>query len=533
MKQGLMHGSWQRGSRFISCLCIGLVVIADCLFYEQEIGWTAGIYAAVLLGCLLLRPSYFSSAASNRSNRIDILMLIALSGLVWAMIHHPGALTIVMTTIGLISFAIIRRIGPTASVMTWLNRWAMFALIGWRFAVVDSRILCRWRLRTDARTGARVEQCGQEGSQERYGESHDRRHYRWPTLQLAGRFAVQWATPVALSAVFVALFTLANPIIENWVDTTGDQLMKLGMYLPNLIAPWRMLMWMMVGFWGWGLLRFRIRERRGAEALSQGQQSPEPVARHLMDCWLSLNLIFRCLVMFNLLFAAQSLLDVYYLWGGAKLPGHMTYAQYAHRGAYPLLATALLAAAFVLVTFRTRGEAERSRTIRGLVYLWIGQNVLLVLAALWRLGLYVNVYSLTRWRVAAGLWMLLVVLGLASIAWRIIRQRDNRWLLGVNVLATIIVLYTCCFIDFDMHIANYNVRHCREVTGRGPKIDMDYLHEFGEASIPALRWLESQSNDVAVGRKASHLQQALGQQLEAKMLNWRAWTYRRYLVMAQ
>ena len=54
------------------------------------------------------------------------------------------------------------------------------------------------------------------------------------------------------------------------------------------------------------------------------------------------------LILFNALFAMQTLLDAAYLWGGAALPEGMTYAEYAHRGAYPLVATALLAGAIVI-----------------------------------------------------------------------------------------------------------------------------------------------------------------------------------------
>ena len=66
----------------------------------------------------------------------------------------------------------------------------------------------------------------------------------------------------------------------------------------------------------------------------------------------------RSLILFNALFAVQTVLDLIYLWGGASLPDGMSHAEYAHRGAYPLVATALLAAAFVLdrdASGRTRG----------------------------------------------------------------------------------------------------------------------------------------------------------------------------------
>ena len=47
--------------------------------------------------------------------------------------------------------------------------------------------------------------------------------------------------------------------------------------------------------------------------------------------------ITRSLILFNALFALQTVLDLTYLWGGANLPDGMTLAEYAHRGAYLLI----------------------------------------------------------------------------------------------------------------------------------------------------------------------------------------------------
>jgi hypothetical protein len=92
--------------------------------------------------------------------------------------------------------------------------------------------------------------------------------------------------------------------------------------------------------------------------------------------------VTRALILCNALFALQSGLDLAYLWGDLALPNGMSHAEYAHRGAYPLVATALLAAAFVLIAMRPGGPAENSRLIRPLVLAWIGQNVLLVISSI-------------------------------------------------------------------------------------------------------------------------------------------------------
>ena len=127
-----------------------------------------------------------------------------------------------------------------------------------------------------------------------------------------------------------------------------------------------------------------------------------------MEDLFGVRAISRSLILFNTLFALQSTLDLAYLWGGASLPDGMSHAEYAHRGAYPLIVTALLAAGFVLIAMRPGGPAEHSRLIRPLVLVWTAQNILLVVSSIFRLDLYVAAYSLTYLRLAAFIWMVLV-----------------------------------------------------------------------------------------------------------------------------
>ena len=236
---------------------------------------------------------------------------------------------------------------------------------------------------------------------------------------------------VALSLVFLGLFAIANPVVSDWLSRAFNQ---FGDFLSNFtdyISLSRILLWYGAAFAIWGLLRYRprrvrrapmIREslgyqpvnddparvhplrqaadlKRGVLALEDSppvEVAPQPEQEHASTLinWLTRQyqgLIVRSLVMMNAVFALQLILDSRYLVLGQPLPEGMSYAQYAHRGAYPLIFTALFAAAMVLAVFRPGGIAERSFWARRLVLLWIAQNVLLVVSAVWRLGGYVVV----------------------------------------------------------------------------------------------------------------------------------------------
>lgn len=325
-----------------------------------------------------------------------------------------------------------------------------------------------------------------------------------------------WLFPAVLGTVFVALFAAANPVIEQWVSLLNPKVIF------EYVSVWRVLFWTLMLALVWPFIHVRWRRGKSSTVVPVEALEPEPLAPFVSAAFLGPSTILRSLILFNLLFAAQSILDGIYLWGHVALPAKVTYASYAHRGAYPLIATALLAAAFVLVAMRPGGPAEKSTVIRPLVYLWVGQNVLLVASSILRLDLYVDIYMLTYWRIAAFIWMGLVALGLILIVARIVLSRPNRWLVGANLIALTIVLYGCSLMNFDAFIADYNLTRSSEMSGKGVTIDADYLLTLGPQALPALdRVIAHRPGDECLARRRDRLVEA-----QRLAMAWRAWGFR-------
>jgi hypothetical protein len=225
---------------------------------------------------------------------------------------------------------------------------------------------------------------------------------------------------------------------------------------------------------------------------------------------------------FQLLFALQSALDLTYLWGGAALPNGVSHAEYAHRGAYPLIVTALLAAGFALIAMRPGGPAETSRLIRPLVLTWIGQNILLVISSIFRLDLYIAAFSLTYLRLAAFIWMGLVTTGLALMLIQIIRRKSVSWLLSANAISLAWVL---CFLNAPWLVAHYNVEHCLQVGGSGPNLDMECLTSLG--SPQTLPPVEAHITQFpAVRLLSTAYRESPDRNFLSRPGNWRAWAFR-------
>ncbi|TIM39882.1 MAG: DUF4173 domain-containing protein, partial [Mesorhizobium sp.] len=160
-----------------------------------------------------------------------------------------------------------------------------------------------------------------------------------------------WVMPLTLGAVFLALFGAANPVVEYWLS-----LIDLLALLEFIQLP-RLAFWLLVLAGVWAFLRPRLprvlrRIPRVVLPVPVGRVTTTKPVTAIEDIIFGKAAILRALVVFNILFAMQTALDATYLWGGIALPDGLTYAAYAHRGAYPLIVTALLAAGFVLAALR-------------------------------------------------------------------------------------------------------------------------------------------------------------------------------------
>ncbi|HET6251210.1 MAG TPA: DUF4173 domain-containing protein [Tepidisphaeraceae bacterium] len=507
MASGRSTISAGRGSTFVFAAALALVAAADFLFYRHAFGWTAGLFAAAVLLALLLRP------IRRRSRRAAGWLALAVFGLALALAEEPTPLAISVASIAIVILAISRRDGWTGSSLAWLVRLGRFLLAGWMRIFSDAAVSLRWA----------------------------RRH---PAAGMGGPAAVawgigKWVIPLLLGGVFVGLFALANPVVEDFVSRAFNWMwFKLG-ELPDLLDPARIALWAVIFVASWSLLRVRTRRLRRAPRPPYsrpghlpprlpGQLPPfDPASRTVIPVDHH-ALVERCLIVFNVIFAMESVLDVFYLYGGRHLPHGLTFKEYAHRGAYPLIATALLAAVFVLVAFRRECNSPSWRNARLLVYAWIAQNVLLAFSAGWRLMLLVNASNLTRLRLATAIWLVLVALGLLTIIWRIVTHRDNAALLRVNIAMTAAVLYACCFANLDGFIANYNADHCMEVARNGDVLGLTYLRDLGIESIPALDRLSHTLDTPQRRAMAAEFAAELRVQVADDLADWRGWTWRRW-----
>lgn len=188
----------------------------------------------------------------------------------------------------------------------------------------------------------------------------------------------------------------------------------------------------------------------------------------------------------DVLFASFVVVQMAVLFGGrhhVELTPGLTYAEYARQGFFQLLAVAGLVLLVVAVVVRkVRSEVPEERRLEQGVLGLLCVLTLVVLASAWyRLGVYEDVYGLTRLRVSvyatiAWLASVFVLVMWAGARW------NGSWLPRAIVTATAVGLLAFSVLSPDALIARRNVDRY-ETTG---KMDVGYLATLSEDAIPAV-----------------------------------------------
>lgn len=194
--------------------------------------------------------------------------------------------------------------------------------------------------------------------------------------------------------------------------------------------------------------------------------------------------VVTMLLCINVLFASFVAVQFTYLFGGYSQIGFegFTYANYARRGFFELLAVAVMAVSLILgLNWLTRRESKRQITLFNVLSTLLISFVLVMLvSAFWRMRMYEMTYAYTESRLIVYVfigWMALTLLWFVGTLW----LRPDRFAIGVFV-AALGFLVTLNLINPDRFIAKQNLAHFVE-TG---SLDVYYLMGLSDDAVPVL-----------------------------------------------
>lgn len=318
------------------------------------------------------------------------------------------------------------------------------------------------------------------------------------------------AIPVVL--VFVALFSSADAVFARLVENLFGIRLEFG------DAAWRiafaaLLSWLAAG----GL----------ALAASVPATSPAPAGRPAARWRFGTIETLTVLIAVDAVFLVFVALQGTYLFGGLETieSGGMTYADYARRGFFELVAVAVLAGGLIIAADRLARDRSR-RLVAAAVGLASLTGVVLVSAAI-RLRLYQEAYGWTELRLYVLATIVLLAIGVIGLVVVLVADRV-RWMGHVLVMAALVIGLGLNIIGPARLITEQNVARVLDEelvpTSGHNGLDVSYAVTLGDDAVPTLLGALPALDEDEADYLRDELKFRLGQlRADTGLQAWQAW----------
>ena len=227
-------------------------------------------------------------------------------------------------------------------------------------------------------------------------------------------------------------------------------------------------------------------------------------------------------IMLNILIAVLNAIDINYLWLKAALPQGLVFSDYLHSGTFTLIVSIVFAIAIVIFFFRgifnfnTKGKA-----LKILGFIWIVQNIVMIVSAMLRNKLYIEQYGLTHKRIGVFVFLVLAVIGLLITFLKIASKKNIWFLFRKNAWAFYAVLVLATAVNWDFQITKYNIKNANK--NHIVDLDKNYLAKLSHVNTYMLLKQESDTtpfeiynNSVSSRYDVSPLQEKIQKLLDYK-----------------
>lgn len=270
--------------------------------------------------------------------------------------------------------------------------------------------------------------------------------------------------PLLVTSVFIFLYQGGNPRFGQVTASLWDGLMDL---LGELFSP--RILFFMLGLMVSATLVRRLAPGRLVQIESSmsdllvRKRVPRPrwappAGLNPLDRERKAGIIL--LAMLNTVLLVVNLIDIHWLWFGFTVPEDFSLKQFVHEGTWLLVISILLGMCVLLVLFRDNLNFHpRNQGLKMLALTWVAQNFVLGISVFLRNWHYISFHGLAYKRIGVMVFLLLVLVGLATMFRKVRDRRSLFYLARVNGWAWFVVMVALTAVDWDSTIVRYNLRH--------------------------------------------------------------------------
>jgi len=205
--------------------------------------------------------------------------------------------------------------------------------------------------------------------------------------------------------------------------------------------------------------------------------------------------LLTILSLLNIVYITFTVIQFAYLFGGNSfmLPSSFTYAEYARRGFFELIAVAIINFGILLfsITFVKKESRKANAVINAFLSAIAVFTFVLLISAFYRMALYEMAYGYTYLRIFVQAFMILLfVLFIINLAYIWYRRLP---IIKLYILCSLIIYITLNFANVDAIIARNNINRYYSTE----EIDVGYLTMLSYDAIPEMtRLLKSEDKEI-------------------------------------
>ena len=210
------------------------------------------------------------------------------------------------------------------------------------------------------------------------------------------------------------------------------------------------------------------------------------------------------LIMLNILLAIVNGIDLVKLWPNPVLPENQeSFSEYLHGGVQMLILSIIFAVAILMFFFRGYfNYFKGAKYLRILGFIWIIQNVVLLLSTALRNNMYVEAYGLSHKRIGVFIYLLLAIIGLVITFYKLFAKKNNTFLFRKNAWAFYFVLLIATPIAWDQIITNHNINLAQK---QNKAVDYEYLARLSHVNLgQIIPQLKLNQQDMFMGTAMSY-----------------------------
>ena len=282
--------------------------------------------------------------------------------------------------------------------------------------------------------------------------------------------------PVILFVIFLAIFQNANPVFEEKTIFLKDIITLFFEKFPTFSIE--RTIFTFFGFLILNAIFFKHEIGFAQDILTKNEVKLHPETESK-----STNLYltaFSSMVLLNILLFFVNMIDIEYLWLNLEGTTAPQMSKLVHSGTYLLIFSILLS--IVVLIFFFKGELnfhKNQKRLALLSFLWIGQNVFLLISVFIRNYKYIEMYGLTHKRIGVGVFLIITLIGLITMTLKIYKKLNLRYLLISNSWALMVLGLLLSFVNFDAIIAENNLKR--------PDCDLNYVKSLSVKVLPIIK----------------------------------------------